>query len=230
MLKLIQLEIKKFRLGKNLKGILIGNISILVILAMMGIIGVYEEDVIFLSFPMTIGMIDSLVKATFIIFSSVILAKLTIEEYKDKTMNLMFMYPIKRKKIFMAKFIIVVVFAFVNILISNIFLILMMGFIDGFIDIIPGNFIINTLISELPMLFVNAVIASLMVLIPLYFGMKKMSVPTTIVSSIFLVAIVCSGNGEFTLSSILPVTMSIAAVGILIGWGVLKKLEKQDVL
>lgn len=230
MLKLIALEMKKFKLGDNIKGIIIANISLLALVIMMGFIGIYEEDIIFSSFPFTILMIDLLVRATFIIFSSVLLAKLVIDEYKNKTMNLMFMYPINRKKIFMAKFIIVIVFAFANILISNIFLILMVGFVDRFFDIVIGSFTMKILISEIPMLLLNAGTASLMVLIPLYFGIKKMSVATTIVSSILLVCVVCSGNSGFTLSAIPPVIISIAVVGVLIGGGVLRKLENQDVL
>ena len=230
MLKLIALEIKKFKLQDNIKGIVITNISLLALFVLMGFIGIFEEDVIFSSFPFTIMMIESLVRATFIIFSSVLLAKLVIEEYKNKTMNLMFMYPIKRKKILMAKFIIVVAFAFINIVMSEIFLILMLGFIDTFVDIIIGQFTMKMLISETPRLLINAGTASLMALIPLYFGIKKMSVATTIVSSILLVTLICSSNGSFSLSAIVPVTMAIAAVGLAMGWGVLGKLEKRDVL
>lgn len=230
MLKLIELEIKKFKLWNNLKGVIIANISILTLFIMMGVIGVKEENIIFSSFPFTIMMIDTLVKATFIIFSSVLLAKLIIEEYKNKTMNVMFMYPINRKKILMSKFIIVVAFAFVNILISDIFVIMMIGFIDRFFDIVSGYFTMKILISEIPRVLINAGTASLTALIPLYFGIKKMSVPATIVSAILLVSIVFSGNNEFSISSIMPVAISIAAVGVLIGYRVLRKLDHEDVL
>ncbi|MEG0712006.1 MAG: histidine kinase dimerization/phospho-acceptor domain-containing protein [Niameybacter sp.] len=158
------------------------------------------------------------------------LAKLEIEEYRNKTMNLMFMYPINRKKILMAKFIIVMGFVFVNILISELIIILVLAFIDRFVDIVAGYFTMSMLISEVPKLFVNAGGAALMVLIPLYFGVKKMSISTTIVSSVLLVCIMCSGNSEFSLSTLLPFTITVAVVGLFLGIDVLNKLEKQDVL
>ncbi|MEG2090608.1 hypothetical protein, partial [Niameybacter sp.] len=158
------------------------------------------------------------------------LAKLEIEEYRNKTMNLMFMYPINRKKILMAKFIIVMGFVFVNILISELIIILVLAVIDRFVDIVAGYFTMSMLISEVPKLFVNAGGAALMVLIPLYFGVKKMSISTTIVSSVLLVCIMCSGNSEFSLSTLLPFTITVAVVGLFLGIDVLNKLEKQDVL
>lgn len=230
MLKLIALEMKKFKFIGNLKGIIIANISLIALFVMMGFIGIYEEDVIFTSFPFTIMMVDLLVRATFIIFSSVLLAKLVVEEYKDKTMQLMFMYPIKRREILLAKFMIVVVFAFINIVMSDILAILVLGFVDTFFDIVVGNFTLGILIGEMPKLLLNAVVSGFVALIPLYFGIKKMSVSTTIVSSVILVLVICSGNSGFTLSSILPVMISISVLGIFIGWGIIKKLENQDVL
>lgn len=139
MLNLIKLEIKKFNLKKNIKGVAITNLVILGLVSFILIVSKYEGDVLFTGFYEGIGFVDTMVKATFIIYSSVILAGLTVEEYKNKTINLMFMYPISRKKIFTAKLIIVSVFAFVNIVISDAFLISILGIIDGFIDIIPGS-------------------------------------------------------------------------------------------
>ena len=43
-----------------------------------------------------------------------------------------------------------------------------------------------------------------MSLIPLYFGMRKRSVPTTIVSSLIVVAIAMNTNPEFPTATLLP--------------------------
>ncbi len=230
MLKLIRLEIKKFKLGSNLKGIIIANLSILALIIMLGVIQIYEEDIIFSDSTVTLMVIDLFVKDTFAIYSSVLLAKLIIEEYKNKTMSLMFMYPIRRRDLFIAKLIIVIGFTFINILISNVFIFLAVGLIDQFLDIVIGNFEFGVLLSEMPKLLFNATVTSFMVLIPLYFGTKKMSVPSTIVSSIIIVAVISSGENGVSLSSIPLVVIALAVLGGLIGGGVIRKLENQDVL
>ena len=47
---------------------------------------------------------------------------------------------------------------------------------------------------------INALASTGMGLIPLYFGMRKKSVPATIVSAVLIVSIVCSNNGGYSLS------------------------------
>ena len=43
-----------------------------------------------------------------------------------------------------------------------------------------------------------------MSVIPLYFGMRKRSVPTTIVSSLIVVSIAMNSNPEFPTATLLP--------------------------
>ncbi|MET3207963.1 UNVERIFIED_CONTAM: hypothetical protein ABIC26_000899 [Paenibacillus sp. PvR008] len=46
---------------------------------------------------------DYLVRATFIIFASVLLCRFIVSEFTFKSINILFMYPIDRKKLMVAK-------------------------------------------------------------------------------------------------------------------------------
>ena len=71
------------------------------------------------NYEVALSVIDSFVRAVFIIFASTLIAKLIIGEYKFKTITLAFMYPISRKKLMVAKLAIVMLFTFSMIIISN---------------------------------------------------------------------------------------------------------------
>ena len=69
-----------------------------------------------------------------------------------------------------------------------------------------------------------------MALIPLYFGMKKKSAPVTIISSLLIVAIVCSNNNGLSLGSIIAVPITLAVVGALIAYLTIRNIEHIDVI
>ncbi|MFJ7731678.1 ABC transporter permease [Lysinibacillus sp. NPDC097231] len=53
-------------------------------------------------------------------FASVLIAKLVIEEYKNKTILILFSYPVSRKKIFVSKLILIAFLTFITMMLSNI--------------------------------------------------------------------------------------------------------------
>lgn len=68
-------------------------------------------DVLFFDFTQNMALVNIFIRITFIIFSSVILSRLVIDEYKNKTIQLSFMYPLQRKMLMSAK--LTIVFCFV---------------------------------------------------------------------------------------------------------------------
>lgn len=231
MFSLIKLELKKFKFKGVLKGIIITNLILMVLILSIPIGTAIENDHVVENFPMLFELSDNMVRSTFIIYSSIILSALTIEEYKNKTINLMFMYPVNRKKLFISKILIAMMFAFLNIMFSNILLISSASIIDSFIlDIIPGNFQISTFISYIPFILINALAASGMVLISLFFGMRKKSLPSMIVTSIIVVCIMCSNNGGYSLSNSLPLVSLVGIAGVLVSIYTFKNIENEDIL
>ncbi len=228
MIKLIKLEIKKFKLMRYWKGVLGANLGFVIFIGMVYFLNKVEEEIPFDNFEMASTIISAVVSATFIIFASVILAKLVIDEYKNKSIDLMFTYPISRKKIMTAKLIIVMVFTFMTVLFSTLFLQGLVYIMDVTFDILPGDISIQEFINSMWKSFFIAFAAAGLSLIPLLIGMLRKSSSATIVSSIFLVTLTSSVSNNFTFSSVMTVSISLALLGIVIGWLSIRNVEKTD--
>lgn len=229
MIKLIKLEMKKCKIKGYIKGAVIANLIILAVLVVTNYSSKYEIEPAMENYTMAFSIIDAIVRATFIIFASVLISRLIIDEYKNKTITVLFMYPINRKKLIIAKLIIIVIFTFISIIISNVFLEFSFCFFDKIFHFISDKLTFDTILKNGVTIVIYAFTASCMSLIPLYFGMRKKSVSATITSSIMIIFIVCSNNGEFSLNSIITIPLSLAAIGVLIGYLSIKNIEHVDV-
>lgn len=230
MLKLMKLEMKKVKMGGYIKGAIIANIVIMAIMALMIFSSKNEGDIEFTRISFVFSMVDSVVKATFIIFASVLIARFIIEEYKSNTITVLFMYPISRKKLIIAKLLIVVLFTFIATVLSNIFIDFVLCITNNFYKFTSDKLTSFTIIRSFMTIGINALASSGMGLIPLYFGMKKKSVPATIVSAILIVSIVCSNNGGYSLSNIIAIPIALSIVGVFIAYLSIRNIEHVDVI
>jgi ABC-type transport system involved in multi-copper enzyme maturation permease subunit len=230
VIKLMKLEIKKVKMGGYIRGALIANLVIIALLALLIFASRSEGDVEFTSFAFTFSIVDTMVKATFIVFAAVLIARFIIEEYKSNTITVLFMYPINRKKLIVAKLLIVVLFTFISIVISNIFIDFTLYIINNFYNFIPDKLSVSLILTNFMNICINALACTGMGLIPLYFGMRKKSVPATIVSSILIVSIVCSNNGGYSLSNIIAVPITLSIIGVFITYLSIRNIEHVDVI
>ena len=218
MLRLMKLEMKKFKLGWYVRGAIIANIAILTLLIFTSIVSQIEGDPEIRDPQMVLLMASTLVRATFIIFGSVLIARLIIGEYKNKTILLMFSYPINRKKMMVSKLIITATLTFITVILSNILVVGVFFWIDSYFSILPHSFTVDQLMQEGINLVPLAVATAGISLIPLYFGMRKRSVPTTIVSSIIVVSIAINNTPMFSTATFLPLQLALAAIGVAIAY------------
>ncbi|WP_144568815.1 ABC transporter permease [Bacillus pseudomycoides] len=230
MLQLIKLEIKKSKLGWYIKGAIIANIVMVAMLFFVSYVSQIEGDVELGNPQGILLMASAMVRGTFIVFAGVLIAKLVIEEYENKTILLMFSYPINRKKIIASKLVITAILTFITILLSNIFIVGVFFTVNSYILVIPNTITIDELIQEGIKVVPFAVTAAGAGLIPLYFGMRKYSVPTTIVSSLIVVMIACQSQPEFSLATFLPLQLALAAIGIMIAYYGIRNIENEDAL
>ncbi|WP_374964205.1 ABC transporter permease [Lysinibacillus sp. RS5] len=229
MLKLIQLEIKKFRLFDYWPGVLIANVGFIAFLSMIFFIEKNDGNIPFENFDMVMSIGNSIIRATFLIFSSIIMVKLVIDEYKNKSIDIMFTYPISRKKIMWAKLIIIVFFTFITIMLSTLFIGALIYLLDTMYNIIPGGISVEDIYRNLMASFLGALASAGLSLIPLFFGMRKKSAPATIVSSIILVTLSNSTGNNFTLFSFIAIPISLGLIGILIGYLTVRNIEYVDI-
>ncbi|MGH0428959.1 ABC transporter permease [Bacillus hominis] len=229
MLHLMKLELKKFKLGWYVKRAIIANIVILALMISVSIISQIEGDPEIRDPQMILLMASTLVRATFIIFGGVLIAKLIIGEYKNETILLMFSYPINRKKMMISKLAITATLTFITVIVSNILVVGVFFGIDSYFSILPNSFTVDQLMQEGIKLVPLAIATAGISLIPLYFGMRKRSVPTTIVSSLIVVSIAMNSNPMFPTATFLPLQLALAAIGVAIAYYGIKNIEKEDI-
>ncbi|MGE7911934.1 ABC transporter permease [Lysinibacillus xylanilyticus] len=229
MLNLMRLEMKKYHIGSYIKRAFFANVVILAVIFMLLFITKVEGDQDFRTYQTAFGIIDTFVRVVFIIFASVLIAKFIIGEFKYKTITVAFMYPINRKKLIASKLGIVVLFTFSAIIFSTIFITAIFSVVSSYFQLLPDVVTLSSVIQRIPAVVMNAVSASCIALIPLYFGMRKYSIPATIVSSILIAMVVSSNSGNFTLYDIIFIPITLAIIGISVAYLSFRNIEKVDI-
>ncbi|MCI3926886.1 ABC transporter permease [Paenibacillus sp. TRM 82003] len=230
MLNLIRLELKKQKFRGAPIGFCISTLAITFMVSLLYFSGDLTEDTPIASYEGLLLIIDTFVRVTFLIYSSVLLAKFVVGEYKDKTITNLFTYPIGRKKLIAAKLVIVSVWTFVAILLANVIvstlLLLMESQFRKFSTPLDWIVVADHIV---PML-ANAVAAVGIAQIPLVFGLWRKSVPATIVSAVVLTIFINSTNEDMNLSQVLAVPLSFGAVGFLLAYLAMRRIDKADVV
>jgi ABC-type transport system involved in multi-copper enzyme maturation permease subunit len=220
--KLIKLELKKMKFGGWLRNIFIAN----VLIALWVITSIPNEKIN--TYVLAFAGVGSYVRITFIIFSAVFMARMVIDEYRNKTISVLFTYPISRQKLLIAKLISVSLITFWLILLSNFFATAFFLFFDHYQHYIPEPLTSTILVDEAFRILIWAVAFTGLSLVPFFVGMLRKSIPATIVSS-FITSIGFSGvnlsNNWFigTISA-----AAIVAFGILTAYFAIRNIELKD--
>ncbi|MBO0959806.1 ABC transporter permease [Neobacillus sp. MM2021_6] len=229
MRKLISLEIKKFKLYSYLKAVGIANLVIMGLLCLIYFMEKSEGTLAFGSYEMAFAAFNSIIRPTFIIFAAVLISRIIIDEYKSNSITLMFMYPISRKKIMIAKLVIVACFTFFTIVLSNLIIGSLFYLVDSYLHFVPKELTAEVLKNGLIQMILEAIASAGMALIPLYFGMRKKSVPTTIVTAIIMVSLTSSSADGVNLFAFIAIPIALALIGCLIAYLSIRNVEKVDI-
>ena len=176
---------------------------------------------------MTIELFSNI---SFLIFTSVMLASFIVSAYRNKTMNLMFSYPIKRQKILASQMIAVWLFNFLALAATKL---LLYGCVFTGAKSLPSPFIIDFDMGSPPFyiqLLMKAAVIVSMSFITLFVGMTMRSSKTTIIASFILIFLTQANIGDFTLAvnPAVPVILTAASL-IFAVWSVINA-ETRDVL
>jgi len=214
---LIQLEWKKNNLAKYVRNafLLAGFLCVFVFaLAFWGIAndpdGTLDaaEGMNVISAP-----IELFTSMSFLIFTSVMLASFIVSAYKNKTMNLMFSYPIKRQKILAAQMIAVWLFNFIALAATKL---LLYACVNIGSRSMQSSFVIDfdmgALSFYIQLLMKSFVIVSIG-FIALFVGMKLRSSKATVVASFLLIFLTQANIGDFTLAGnfVVPVILTVVS-------------------
>lgn len=228
MKKLLRLELERFSLKPHLIGLLIANIAILVLCVFVStFITALGEGMATAGLPgitlTTVSLSTMLVRAALIVWQGVLIAKLIVEEYQNKTISLLFAYPINFKKVIWAKLILIcTVMLFFHIL-SSVFQNVVVYLISGQVDFVTYAF------ENIAMQIIIIISTILLSLVPLAVGMINKSTIATVVSSIVIVAFSSNSQGSTAgLLSIPMIAFVMGIVGLAVASVTVKKMLTSD--
>ncbi len=198
MMKLIRLEWKKNNILKYIRNAVITTTVLLVFILMAA----RELETKETAESYGKGMLDSsvglFVHMSYIIFTGVMIAAYIVGAYEKKTMNLMFSYPIKRRKIILAKVSAVWIFNFLAMVGSKVVIYLVLILAKSSIGITAESIPAGELSFWLDMVLSSAAMVSIS-FIALPIGLKMKSSRAAIVASVIIVFLTQGNIGGATL-------------------------------
>ena len=215
MLKLIRLEWKKNNIGKYIGGSIIMALLLGLFIFSLAFLGIAEDpDGTLDAAPGTdviSAPIELFTSMAFLISTSVMLASFIVSAYKNKTMALMFSYPIKRQKILASQMIAVWSFNFMALILTKLAIYLCISIGAGFIR---SSFAIDFSMGSLSFyvqLVLRSVVTVSMSFIALFVGMALKSSKATIITSFLLILLTQANIGDLTMAdnAIFPIILTI---------------------
>ena len=234
MLKLVRLEWKKNNIGKYIKGVIIMAALLGLFVFALAFLGIANDpdgtldaapgtDVI--STP-----IELFTSMAFLIYTSVMLASFIVSAYKNKTMNLMFSYPIKRQKILASQMIAVWTFNFAALILTKLAIYMCVFFGAKFMQSsFTVDFSIGSLSFYIQLILKSVVIVS-MSFIALFVGMALKSSKATIVTSFLLIFLTQANIGDFTMAGNAVFPIILTAISLLFAALSIVNVESKDLL
>lgn len=235
MWKLIQMEWKKNHIKKYVVTEVIGAAILgllLFALCYWGIAvdpgtGVMDESAQELA---TMALqIDLFSNLFYVILTTAMMSSFIIKAYKNRTQNLMFSYPIPRKKILFSQMMAVWIFCGASLLITKLFLYVLLSLGYGLSASFPLGYDLTS-----PGLYVQMILKTILTvtlsLIPLYVGRQLKSSKAAIISSFLIFSVMNGTIGDLTLSGsfILPILMFAAA--LVCGFLTIFRAEQEDLM
>ena len=214
MLKLIRLEWKKNNVGKYIRNVVIVSALICLFIFALCYLGIAND-------PDTgvpdaapgnsaiSSSIELFTSMAFLVFTSVMLSTYIVSAYKNKTMSLMFSYPIKRQKILISQIFNFVALVLTKLLIYGCILLGSQFMVSSF----PLDYNMASMGFYIQLLLKSVVIVT-MSFIALFIGMAMKSSKATIVSSFLLIFLTQANVGDFSLAdnAILPVVLMVLSL------------------
>ena len=229
MLKLIRLEWKKNNIMKYVRNAVIMMLILLVfILAAAGELEDSETILVYGNSMLKSG-VDLFTNMSFVIFTSTMLASFIVSAYKNKTMNLMFSYPISRKKILLSQMLSVWIFNFIALVLSKIFLYTMLVITKEYTHITAAGIALGSGMLYIEILVSSAVMVSIS-FIALLIGLKIKSSKATIIAGVIIVCLTQGNIGSYTLLDNIPFHATLLIISAISVFLTLYKLETRDVL
>jgi len=171
----------------------------------------------------TISMASMLVRAALIVWESVLISSFIIEEYRSKTINLLFTYPVSRTRLIIAKLILICGIMLIFHIGSSIFQNFSIFLLNEQFEFVTYSF------ENLSTHIITTISTILLGLFPLFVGMVKKSTIATIVSSLLIIAIASNPQGSTAgLLTIPMLAVFFSIIGVIFSTVAIRKMITSD--
>lgn len=235
MLKLMKLEWKKNKIEKYIRNAVILALVLCLFVFSFAFLGIANDPETgvpdaALETGMLSSTIEMLTNMCFLVFTGVMLASFVVSAYKNKTMNIMFSYPIKRQRILAAQMLAVWTFNFVVLVVVKLLVygcvLLGSHFMESAFpvdfDMMSAGFYGQVLVK-------SGVIVT-MGFIALFVGMRMKSSKAVIVSSFLLIFLTQANVGDITLRDNAGVPIVLMGISVVFAFFSVVGVEKKDLV
>ncbi|MDE6015873.1 MAG: ABC transporter permease [Acetatifactor sp.] len=229
MLKLIRLEWKKNNIIKYVRNAFV--MAVILLIFILAVAGELEADETKLAYgnSMLKSGVELFTNMCAIVFTSTMLASFIVSAYKNKTMNLMFSYPISRKKILLSQMLSVWIFNFAVLVLTKVLLYSILVMTKEYMLITAANIALGSAMFYIEILVNSAVMVSIS-FIGLPIGLRMKSSKATIIAGVIIVCFTQGNIGEYTLLDNMPFHITLLIISAVAVFLTLYKLETRDVL
>jgi len=228
MLKLIRLEWKKNNIIQYVRNAFV--MVIILLLLILAVAGELEADETMLAYgnSMLKSGVELFTNMSFIVFTSTMLGAFIVNAYKNKTINLMFSYPISRKKILLSQMLSVWIFNFIALVLSKVLLYTILVITKEYTHITATNIALGSSIFYIE-IFVNSAVMVSISFIALLIGLRIKSSKATIITGVIIVCFTQGNIGAYTLLDNIPFHATLLIISAISVFLTLYKLETRDV-
>ena len=224
MAHLIKLELKKFGIARNVIFMIAAILFSILFITISLWDSTTDPEQTKDTFESTYLVIGLLMSFIFLVYSSVLTARLVIREYNQRTITIMFSYPLNRAKLIASKLTIIIIYTAISMAIGYVCCSGYIVFVDRFFYMLEGTFQPSMLQTWIPMAITTVIVCTVLSLWPFIIGMIRKSVPTTIVTSLIVIVfrqVIISKNATYQ-ESILQILL-VAIVTLVAALFIFKK-------
>lgn len=184
MIDLMRLELKKVKMRYFIGGILIIIVGLLFFANTSIYASVQETPKN--SYSNILKLVNMAVTECFTIYGAVLISKVIISEYVNRSALIMLAYPINPKLWMTAKLLVISLFVMIGTFLGNMCCTLFIVFRDRYWDIVNGTFSLQNLQEILSLTIITMFLNGFLILFSFVVGMIKKSISATIVGSILM--------------------------------------------
>ena len=184
MIDLMRLELKKVKMRYFIAGILIIIVGLLFFANTSIYASVQETPKN--SYSNILKLVNMAVTECFTIYGAVLISKVIISEYVNRSALIMLAYPINPKLWMTAKLLVISLFVMIGTFLGNMCCTLFIVFRDRYWDIVNGTFSLQNLQEILSLTIITMFLNGFLILFSFVVGMIKKSISATIVGSILM--------------------------------------------